>query len=105
MQRLLWIAQHEYARHIRRKGFLAATFGIPLLLIGGFALLILLLTNQQPEQALGYVDQAGVVARAPRLPAVDQDGDPYVPLLAFPDPAAARDALVARRIDGYLVIP
>jgi ABC-2 type transport system permease protein len=104
MKRLLWIARHEYLRHIRRKGFLMATFGMPLLLIAGFALIIALIGGRTSERAIGYVDQAGVLSQAAALPTTDSDGDLYVPLLPFGDEAAARAAFLAGQIDAYVVI-
>jgi ABC-2 type transport system permease protein len=105
MRRLLWIARHEYVRHARRKGFLLAAFGLPLLVAVGIALLILVLVNTlRPEAALGYVDPAGILDGV-TLPAPQADEAPPVPLLAFADEAAARAALAAQQIDAYALIP
>lgn len=104
MQRMLFIARSEYLRHLRRRMFLLATLGVPLLLVVGFALLFLVITlSDQPESAIGYVDQAGIVpadatANLPATAAVS------VPLSAYPDEAAAREAFVAGDIAAYLVI-
>lgn len=106
MQRLLYIAKFEYLRHVRRRGFLLTTFGVPLLLIGGFGLLFaLLLSGGQREQLIGYVDQAGIVrADAPILPPEPGDG-PAIPLQPFSDEASARAAFIAGTIDAYVVLP
>jgi ABC-2 type transport system permease protein len=82
-----------------------ATFGMPLLLIAGFALIIALISGRATERAIGYVDQSGVLSGAPALPTADSEGDRYVPLLPFQDEAAARAAYVAGQIDAYVVIP
>lgn len=104
MSRLLLVARHEYLRHGRRRGFLLATFGLPLLALGALALLVFVLANTfQPERALGYVDPAGLVS-ADGLPAPSDD-EPGVPLRPFPDEAAARAALEAGQIDAYAVVP
>lgn len=105
MSRLLWIARHEYRRHARRRGFLLATFGLPLLAIGGMALLILVLINTlRPEAVIGYVDPAGILEGV-TLPAPAEGEDAFVPLRPFPDEAAARAALDAGEVDAYAVIP
>lgn len=106
MQRLLYIAKFEYFRHLRRRMFLLTTFGVPLLLVAGFVLLFaaLVLTNQ-PESAIGYVDQAEVLpADAEALLPAAETPLP-VPLRAYPDEAAAREAFVAGDIAAYVVIP
>lgn len=105
MRRLFWIARHEYLRHARRRGFLLATFGLPLLAAVGVALLILVLVNTlRPEAALGYVDPAGLLEGI-ALPAPEADEPPPVPLRAFADEAAARAALADGQIDAYALIP
>jgi ABC-2 type transport system permease protein len=105
MSRLLLVARHEYLRHMRRRGFLLATLGLPLLVLAGMGLIILLAINSaRPEAAIGYVDQPGLLAGGD-LPLPVPDGEPSVPLRAFPDEAAARAALDAGQIDAYAVIP
>jgi len=105
MTRLLWIARHEYVRHARRRGFLLATFGLPLLVIGGVALLILVLANTlRPEAAIGYVDQSGILDGV-TIPAAAAGENSFVPLRPFPDEAAARAALDAGAVDAFAVIP
>jgi ABC-2 type transport system permease protein len=103
MRRLLWIARHEYLRHVRRRGFLLATLGLPILVIGGMAVLILVLANTaRSEAAIGYIDEAGFLAGA-TLSAEDERVP--VELVSFPDPAAAQAALDAEAIAAYVVIP
>jgi ABC-2 type transport system permease protein len=105
MKRLFWVARHEYIRHARRRGFLLTTFGLPLLVIGGMALLFLVLFNTfRPEAALGYVDPAGILEGI-TLPAPSEGADAFVPLRPFPSEAAARAALDDGAVDAYIVIP
>ncbi len=82
-----------------------ATFGMPLLLIAGFALIIALLGGRTTERAIGYVDQSGILSGAPPLHTADSEGDRYVPLVPFGDEAGARAAFVAGQIDAYVVLP
>ncbi|MEI7768929.1 MAG: ABC transporter permease [Chloroflexales bacterium] len=99
MRRLLWIARHDYLRHARRRGFLLASIGMPILMLGGVGLMILVqIRAAHAEPALAYVDQSGLLAHgAPAAGAV--------PLQAYPDQGAASAALAAGQIDAYAVIP
>lgn len=107
---------YELRRNFRRKGYLFATFGIPIiviaLLLGYHAVTTLGQDGGAPAEApspgaifgvpdnasegrtLGFVDLSGV------LDGVDDTGS----LLRFPDEAAAAAALQADEIDSYYVI-
>ncbi|PDW00233.1 ABC transporter permease [Candidatus Chloroploca asiatica] len=103
MRRLIWIARHEYWHHVRRRGFLLATLGLPILVIGGIAVLILVLANTvRSEEAIGYIDEAGFLVGA--IPSAEAERT-TVPLLAFPDADAAQAALDAETIAAYVVLP
>jgi ABC-2 type transport system permease protein len=105
MSRMLLVARHEYLRHVRRRGFLLATFGLPLLLLSIIGVVILVLVNNvRPERAIGYVDQSGLL-NAITLPAPGADSAERVPLLAFPNQNTAEAALAAGQIDAYALIP
>ncbi|NCC33552.1 MAG: hypothetical protein EOM24_16280 [Chloroflexia bacterium] len=92
---MLWVARHAYLHHARRRSFLLATFGLPLLLVGIMGLVSLVLVNQtRPETALGYVDQSGLLAEfLPQTQPPEQ-----VPLLAFPNQTSAEAAHAAGQI-------
>lgn len=65
MRRLLFIAKFEYIQQFKRPAFLFALFGTPIL----FAVLFLcagllgslFMLSKKTEQAIGYVDQAGII--------------------------------------------
>lgn len=104
MKRLLWVARQAYIRQARRKGFLLAAFGLPLLMLVGFAVLfVVILMSERTERAIGYVDNANILANV-QLPAQNADDEPYVPLLPFPDADAARAAFAQQQIDAYVVL-
>ena len=108
MTRLTWtIAWHEYITNVRRPGFIFATLLIPALGLIGLIIATFFsgqassfLRDQfvpQDQQPIGVVDASGLyVPIAPRF---------AERFTAFPDVEAARQALVQREIDGYLVIP
>jgi ABC-2 type transport system permease protein len=111
----LLVLLYELRRGLRRRGYLFATFGIPLLALAGLLIIPRIvgsaaqsaveeaaqsgeLDTFDPNQAqhYGYVDQSGVFAAAESI------GDW---LLRFDDEAAARAALDTGEIDAYYLIP
>jgi ABC-2 type transport system permease protein len=116
VDRFWLIARHEYGQHIRQRGFIIATLGMPLILVGIFAILILLIVGAQRVKAVGYVDYARVLAGQPATVSVTGDGansgnasgadrDVAVPITRYPDEPAARQALETEQIDAYFVVP
>src|SRR6185369_14817898 len=102
--------RYELIRNGRRKGFLAATFGIPLIVavfMLGFHIYQL---SKSPDEAnplaalaleqlkhAGYVDESGLFAEVPsRLESLHR---------LYPDEATALQALEAKEIDVYFYIP
>jgi ABC-2 type transport system permease protein len=108
MTRLTWtIAWHEYFTNVRRPGFIFATLLIPALgLIG------LIIATFFSGQATNFLRDQFVSGDRKPVGVVDASGL-YVPVapkfagrfIAFPEAEAARQALLDREIDGYLVIP
>ncbi|RRR65465.1 MAG: ABC transporter permease [Candidatus Viridilinea halotolerans] len=105
MKRLFLVARHEYLRHARRRAFLLATLGLPLLALLGMGVLILLIQRaERPEAALGFVDQSGLLA-AFTLALPNDPEATLVPLQPFAHAAAAQAALEAGEIAAYVLIP
>lgn len=105
MNRLLWVARHEYRHHVRRRSFLLATFGLPLLVILGMGLIIFVAHHvNRSEAAIGVVDQSEVLAGV-SLPLFNDSDQASVPLQGFADLAAAQEALAADQITAYVLIP
>ncbi len=106
MSRIWRIAKHEYLTNVRRPGFIIVTLLIPA--IGLVALLVAaffsgqttsFISNQlRPRTRLvGIVDQSGLFT--PIRPGYENR------FVAYPDEVAARRALVADNISGFVVIP
>ncbi|MCS7072115.1 MAG: ABC transporter permease, partial [Anaerolinea sp.] len=117
MKHLLTVFLYELHRGLRRKGYLFATFGLPLMLIAIGAIVIAATGLNDPEAALarsseqinavveqfvpdagmryGLVDASGLLAEA-ELP------EGYI---LYPDEAAARAGLDAGAISAYYLIP
>lgn len=98
MKQIWLVASHEFWVNIRKRSFLFAVFGSPLLMIGliGIVLLVTIASEEgNSVETLGYVDNAQVVAEGVMPP------DYFV---AYADVEAASAALDAEEIDAYAVI-
>jgi len=109
MDRLLFIARFEYIRHITRRSFVIAMFGMPLFM-GGMILLMgivlaLMMAFDKNEQVIGYVDYAGVIRQDVSLPRSSSEFVETVEVRHFSEEQTARDAFVAGEIDAYVVLP
>jgi len=101
MTNLRLIALHEFLKNVRRRSFLFAVFGTPLITIGAMVLIIFATAAVEEGgsitgERVGYVDEAGVLV-----------GDVPVPenFIAYETADAASAALDAGDIDTYAVIP
>jgi ABC-2 type transport system permease protein len=96
---MLLVARHEYLSNVLRRGFLFATFGVPLFTIG-LMILVTAVTVQLSVDAeigpVGFVDQSGLITGA------DVSGTPF---LEFSSEAALVDAFDAEELGGYFIIP
>ena len=102
MHKIWTIARYEYTRHVRRRAFLFSALGIPLLIVGVFGLIFLVVSRREGEQRLGLVDETR------RFASVDLESLDLrrpIPVEQFPDEPAARSALDAGTVDAYLVVP
>lgn len=100
MQKIWTIIRHEYWQHLRRKGFLFSTFGMPLVFLGLLALITLLSYTSNRVAAIGYVDQIGLFHSV--SPELDFYG---TPMRRFDDLDSAGAAVRERRVDVAFVIP
>jgi ABC-2 type transport system permease protein len=111
-----WIvAAREFSHRVRTRGFLLASIGVPLIIFlvwagsglfnlgaegspDGDSLASPAASSAIPEGRIGYVDQVGLIGSIPpELP-----GDLFK---AFPDAAAASQALKSGEIEAYYLIP
>ncbi|MCD4739196.1 MAG: ABC transporter permease [Anaerolineae bacterium] len=102
MRKLWLVAQHEYLKQVKKKSFLLTVFGIPLLLIAIFTIVIFVLILDLDKRPLGYVDRAGVILQ-PELP--PPNDATIVDLHAYPDEEHAQAALAAQEIQAYYLLP
>lgn len=109
MSKALLVGLREFRQRVRTRGFLLASIGTPLMLIVIWALtgafdsspeqpLEELAQANQPDNVIGYVDQAGLIRSIP-------DPVPADLFQAFPDVEAAEAALERGDIGAYYVVP
>lgn len=110
MKRLLFIAKFEYVRQITRRGFLFVLFGMPLLMVATVVLMalvmVLFLALNANEQAIGFVDQAGVIRSDVKIPSSSSNSlISWIPMYRYSDEEAAHQAYTDGTIDIYVIIP
>ena len=100
MRKSWLVAAATYRRRVRSSAFLLLTFGLPLLMVavGTISILTQIRGGLSP---VGYVDQTGQLATVASVPVNDETLD----LTSYADVDAARQALMAGDIAGYLVVP
>ncbi len=104
MHKLWLLAKHEYLKRVKKKSFLIALMGFPLLMvvIGGISILATL--SGGDTRPIGIVDHAGVLD--PRLvPTLQTEQTGFVEILLYGDETTASDALANSRIQAYYVVP
>ncbi len=109
MSNTLLVALREFRQRVRQRGFWLSSLLVPLILIiasgfsnmaGGAAEAPLqdLIPTDRPQQAIGYVDQAGLIQAIPAPVPADL-------FRAYPDVDAAEAALAAGEVAAYYRIP
>lgn len=104
MRKLWLVAKQEYLKRVRKRSFLLAVLGIPLLMIGVSVITVLVMLGSMDERPLGYVDHAGFLDTAV-VAELQAESRRFVDIRAYPDEDAARAALEAERIQAYYVVP
>ncbi len=106
MERIWKIARHEYITNVRRPGFIFVS-----LLIPAFGLITLLIAAFFSGQTTSFITSQ-LVPRSRLVGIVDESGlfsetqsDYANRFQPYPDEQAAKDALSADQISGYVVIP
>ena len=110
MRNILVVAFREFRQRVQKRAFLITSLGTPLILIliwaftgsfggpAGQPPMEDLLRTERPEQAVGYVDQAGLIQSI-------TDPVPSGLFQAFENVEAARAALESGDIRAYYVVP
>ncbi len=101
MRNFLLVARHEYLKLVRKRSFLFATLGIPLLIVVVMGVTIFLTVLEQDDRPLGYVDQSDILTSF----GTQVSEESAATLQPFADETAARRALEQAEIQGYYVLP
>lgn len=99
------VAAHEFGIHVRRKGFILATLGMPLFFAISFGLIAFFATRSDGASSIGYVDQSEITRSQPAQVVITGTLQPDITVIRYPDEAQARADTASERIDGYIVIP
>jgi ABC-2 type transport system permease protein len=103
--RKLWlVAKHEYLKRVKKRSFLLAVLGIPLLMVAIGVISALVALRGGDDRPLGYVDFAELLDPDVRI-ALEAQNDLRHELRAFADEDAARAALEGGEIQAYYVVP
>ena len=100
MNKMLLVFRHEFRHTVKRTGFIVLTLAPPLLALLGMGIFNIVsgITKPQTElNQIGYVDEVGDFDR------FTTQGD--LTLIRFDTTEAATQALIAKEIKEYLVIP
>lgn len=104
MKKALLVMRHEFWRHVTRRSFLFAVFGMPalfVLIIGG----LILFFAGRGDDPVGLVDQADVLISPAAYQGLLGDNENSVPFQLYGDETAAHSALLDKEIQAYVVIP
>ncbi len=102
MHKAFLVARHAYLEAVKKKSFLIATLGLPLLLVVVMVIAIVVQLSGSSKLPLGYVDHTGLFDPAlwDRV-----ERPPQVELVRFSETSEAQAALEAQEIQAYYVIP
>lgn len=93
------VARHEFLTNVRKKSFLFAVFGAPILIGVIYAIVLIAGVLAQEKgllvNTLGYVDEAGILVPAVEAP---------TGWVQYPDQDSVQTALEAEEIDAFFLI-
>ena len=101
MNKTFIILKHEFWKTVRNMSFILLTLALPVLVILGVGIYQGVHYWYHPgapqEEKIGYVDYTGMFG--------SYTSQPGVQFILYPDEQAAKDALLAKDVKEYLVIP
>jgi ABC-2 type transport system permease protein len=102
MSKLWSVAWREYRRSVFKKSFVLALVSVPLLLGGNIGLIAFMVSRENNNAPVGYVDHAGLLAEPISAPVGPSEG--AVEFVPFQGEQEARDGLEAGDIRAYYVL-
>jgi ABC-2 type transport system permease protein len=102
MTKLWHVARHEYARNVFKKSFILALLSVPLLIGGNIGLIAFMVSLENSNAPVGYVDHVGLLADP--IPAPAGSSDQAIAFIPFQTEDQARESLESEDIQAYYVI-
>lgn len=103
MKKVWRVALYEYKRNVFKKSFLLTLLSIPLMVAFGVGSGFVMVSLQDNDLPVGYIDQAGIFENP--IPAPLSEGDKPVDFIPFQSEDEARAALDAKEIQAYYILP
>jgi len=100
MNRTLLVFRHEFLRTVRRAGFIILTLSLPVAALLGIGVYRVASNAQNPpaqETRIGFVDRLGGLTQSTT--------QGTIVLIPFDSEGAARQALIQKDVEEYIVIP
>jgi len=103
MKRVLSVARYEYRRNVFKKSFLLTLLSIPLMVALGLGVGLLLVSLENNDRSVGYLDQAGIFENP--IPPPLSKGEEPVDFIPFQTEEEAMASLEAEEIQAYYLLP
>ena len=104
MRKLWLVAKHEYLKRVRKRAFLLAVLGLPLLMVAIGVAAALVAMRGGDSRPVGYVDHAGLLIPGV-LSALQDARESFPEYVSFVDEVAAQASLEAGDIQSFYVVP
>ncbi|MCD6286471.1 MAG: ABC transporter permease [Anaerolineae bacterium] len=104
MRKLWLVAKHEYLKRVRKRAFLLAVLGLPLLIVAIGVVAALVAIRGGDSRPVGYVDHAGFL-NPEVLSALQDARESFPEYISFADEATAEASLEAGDIQSFYVLP
>jgi ABC-2 type transport system permease protein len=101
MNKTFLVMKHEFWRHFKRRSFLFAVLGLPLMMVV-IAAAVIIFFSGKAEEPVGVVDQAGVVMEPAAYASFKEISTPF---MLFDSETAVHDALMAGEVQAYFILP
>jgi ABC-2 type transport system permease protein len=104
MRKLWLVAKHEYLIRARKRSFLLAVLGLPLLMVAVGVVAALVAIRGGDSRPVGYVDHADFL-NPEVLSALQNARESFPEYISFTDEATAQSSLEAGDIQSFYVVP
>lgn len=101
MNKTILVMKHEFWRHFKRRGFLFAVLGLPVMMFviaGG----VILFFTGKADEPVGVIDQAGILLEPAAYAAIEEDSMSFV---MFSEETAVHNALMQKEVQAYFILP